>query len=71
MAAAEVTGRDCAMEQATMADMALTLRADTPIRATTVPASLGFIRDLAGGAPVTTAAASMDGAVIGGSNSSR
>lgn len=54
-----------------MAAMALTLRADTPIRATTVPALLGFIRDLAGGAPVTTGAASMDVAVIGGSNSSR
>jgi len=48
--------------------MAHTLRADT-IRATTVPAMLESIRDLAGGAPVTMAAAFTAGAVFGDSDS--
>jgi len=72
--AVEVTARDCALVLAIMAGMAHTRRADTTIPATTVQAVLDSIRDLAGGAPVIMAVASMAaaftaGAVFGDSNS--
>jgi len=53
-----------------MVAMAHTLRADTTIRATTVPALLGFIRESGGGAPVTMAAATTAGAVSAAIDSS-